>query len=140
RLWPRLPDWNVPPGKNWGDLTTRGQVLATGLGNYYAQWYRQNAWPKGFNVYLLADTDRRNIDTAAALAVGFQQGGIPKPTVTPASFSPNAKVDPLFHPFKAGCGVPNPASMAKTVANIDKERRLLAQKYALSFTELWRVL
>ncbi|MEY2508971.1 MAG: 4-phytase / acid phosphatase [Verrucomicrobiota bacterium] len=140
QLWPSINDWNVPSGKGWGDLTTRGQVLATGLGNYYAQWYRQNAWPQGFKVYLLADTDARTIDTAAALAVGFQQGGIPKPTVTPASYSPNAKVDPLFHPFKAGCGVPSPTPMAKTIAKIDKERRLLAQKYALSFKELWKVL
>ncbi|MEY2575234.1 MAG: 4-phytase / acid phosphatase, partial [Verrucomicrobiota bacterium] len=63
--WPDLADWNVPSGKTWGDLTTRGQVLATALGSYYAEWYKtKNAWPGGFSVYLWADTDQRTIDTA----------------------------------------------------------------------------
>ena len=67
--WPTLPDWNVPPDRSWGDLTTRGRVLVTALGRYYAEWYRKkNAWPEGFKVYLWADTDQRTVDTADALA------------------------------------------------------------------------
>lgn len=137
--WPSI-EWAVPTGKSWGDLTSRGQVLATGLGNYYASWYRkENAWPTGFKVYLLADSDARTIDTAQALADGFQQGRTPKQDVSLNHLTKGTS-DPLFHPFKAGCGVPSPTPLAQTVANINAGRKADAQKFALSFKELWRVL
>src|ERR1700704_697456 len=121
--WPDLPAWKVPPTKGWGDLTTRGQVLATALGRYYAQWYGKNGWPAGFKVYLWADTDQRTVDTADALDPGLQTGGILKKNITVRCLTTNLSkknVDPLFHPFQAGCGTPNPNKLAITVANIEK--------------------
>jgi 4-phytase / acid phosphatase len=138
--WPDLADWNVPPNKTWGDLTTRGQVLATALGSYYAEWYKtKNAWPGGFSVYLWADTDQRTIDTAEALAQGFRQGGPPNQDVT-VGFLQTKTADPLFHPFKAGCGIPDPKALANSVANIEKGRRQAAQKLAPNFDQLETVL
>jgi 4-phytase/acid phosphatase len=136
--WPDLAAWSVPPTKGWGDLTTRGQVLATALGRYYAQWYGKNAWPAGFKVYLWADTDQRTIDTAEALNQGFQQGSIPKRNITVKS-SPNG-VDPLFHPFNAGCGIPDPNTLEQTVTKINKGREEAAQKLKSSFEDLYGVL
>jgi 4-phytase / acid phosphatase len=141
--WPSLKDWDVPEGKTWGDLTKRGQVLATALGSYYAQWYTKNGWPGGFKVYLWADTDQRTIDTAKALDNGFQQGGIPQKNITVKSLptpSPTPPVDPLFHPFKAGCGTPDPKTLGQTVTDIKKGGQLWAQKLEASFKELYRVL
>jgi 4-phytase/acid phosphatase len=137
--WPDLPDWKVPPTKGWGDLTTRGQVLATALGRYYAQWYGKNAWPAGFQVYLWADSDPRTVDTADALNQGFQAGGVLQKNITVKSL-PEKKVDPLFHPFQAKCGNPDSNKLAVTVANIEKGRKQAAQKLESSFDDLYGVL
>ena len=132
--WPTLPQWGAT---QWGYLTLHGRDLATALGTYYAKWYTaKNAWPNGFKAYLWADTDPRNIDTAKALAQGFQQGGIPN---VPVSSSPNGR-DPLFHPFQAGCGAPDQNKLEETVTNINKARQEAAQELAPMFEDLYRVL
>jgi 4-phytase/acid phosphatase len=141
--WPSIAEWNVPSDRNWGDLTNRGRVLATALGSYYAQWYTKNGWPRGFKVFLWADTDRRTIDTAEALDTGFQQGGIPKGNITVESLptpSPTPPVDPLFHPFQAGCGTPDAKTLGQTVTDIKKGAQLWAQKLEARFKELYGVL
>ena len=142
--WPTIADWNVPSDRNWGDLTTRGRVLATALGSYYADWYRKkNAWPEGFKIYLWADTDQRTVDTADALARGFEQSRIPKQDVTVRCLQTNLaakNVDPLFHPFQAGCGKPDQNTLASTAAKIEQGRKQAAQKFKSTFEDLYGVL
>ncbi len=139
--WPPYPsDWGA---KNWGDLTKRGQVLATKLGSYYAGWYNKNAWPAGFNVFLWTDTDQRTIDTAEALADGFRKG-IPKPNVTvalmPINLLPAITVDPLFHPFKAGCGTPDSGKLNEIAKDINDKWRSWLNTYKTQFDQLYAVL
>lgn len=143
--WPDIQDWRMPPDKTWGDLTSRGQVLATALGNYYATWYRKKAWNGGFKVYLWADTDPRTIDTADALSQGFVQGGLPSADVTFRFVAskldcPTITPDPLFHPFRAKCGVPDPTALDEAIKRINRQREDAETKYASNFDDLYNVL
>jgi 4-phytase/acid phosphatase len=103
--WPMLDEWHpVGLGPAWSDLTEHGWYLANLLGQYYAKHYRDQLGDR-FKVFLWADVDRPTRDTADALAWGFRtQGSI---NVTVAALPMVARVDPLFHPFRAQCGTPN---------------------------------
>jgi 4-phytase/acid phosphatase len=144
--WPTLTEWGAA---KWGYLTPHGHDLAKALGNYYAEWYRNNGWPGGFKVYLWADTDQQTLDTADALFQGFEQGRIPKENVTvrckmaqlSTKNDPSPKnADPLFHPFEAGCGTPNRNILEETVTKINTSRQEAAQELESRFAELYRVL
>src|SRR6266576_1953331 len=142
--WPELSQWGAT---NWGYLTRHGHDLAKALGNYYAKWYTtKDGWPQGFKAYLWADTDPRTIDTANALAQGFELGGIPEQDVTlrflETKFTdpPTITADPLFHPFKAKCGSPDTNKLEQTVAKINKPREEAAKNLRSSFEDLYGAL
>lgn len=134
--WPRTPsDWQA---KNWGDLTRRGTQLARDLGQDYARSYKRD-WPGGFKVYLWADVDQRNQDTASALADGFRK----EQRVTVIVDHRSAGPDPLFHPFKAHCGIPEPAELDRVVRNINNSWQQWATSkdyYADELNQLYDVL
>ena len=130
--WPGLSDWGAA---DWGDLTEHGKLLATALGRYHAGAYK-DAWPGGFNVFLWADVDPRTRDTAAALERGFRAAGIPDVTVA----SSEAKVDPLFHPFKAGCGEPDAGRLERIADRIRSHWQSWASRYQTGFHQLGDVL
>ena len=111
QCWPAKPsDWGA---KHWGDLTAHGQLLAVHVGEYYSDRYR-NSLPPPFRVFLWTDVDDRTLATAEALATGFRKRGVaPKDVMVasrPVTVRPDKDADrdpdPLFHPFKAGCGTP----------------------------------
>ena len=105
------PSWPVPSGH----LTPRGAELAKLLGAYYRKYYaarglfRAEACPPLGAVSAWADVDQRTLVTAQSLLDGM----FPGCNLAPSSLG-DAKVDPLFHPTRAGvCRVdPNQASQA----------------------------
>jgi 4-phytase/acid phosphatase len=126
--WPDLvADWHVRPD-GWGDLTPVGAAAAEALGAYYARTYLAN-WPNGFKAYLWADAeDERTRETAQALARGLRTSNVD----AEVGFLPAGTTDPLFHPFKAGCGTPDAARLQKIAAGINRHWLLwrLARKRA----------
>jgi 4-phytase/acid phosphatase len=128
--WPDLVnDWHVDCKTCWGDLTPQGARAAKALGACYASYYSQNsAWPNGFKAYLWADgEEERSRETAKALALGLQDQNITvevyssegKIDPSQGKDSAKGKVDPLFHPFKAGCGTPDPRKLQPIVDDIN---------------------
>lgn len=123
--WPPCSEWTggipcgtltpTPPGRgsDWGYLTPHGATAVTLLGGWYGRTY-SNAWGKSFKAYLWADVDERTVKTAAALASGFGKSGI---SVTVGSL-PSQNADPLFHPFKIPCGIPDPKTLSKIAGEI----------------------
>ncbi len=93
------PSWPVPPGY----LTPRGAQLAELLGAFYRQYYTERGlfeWqgcPSSGAVVTWADVDQRTRVTAQSLLDGMFPGCNIKP-----KYRVNAKIDPLFHPTRAG--------------------------------------
>ena len=148
RKWPTLEDWKAMPmsppdcdkGAGWGYLTTRGQTVVQGLGAYYGDHYLK-AWKNGFNVYLWADSgNQRTRETANALKMGFKNSGIPESRITLKWQQPDCSTDPLFHPFKAGCGVPDPKTITDAIHSIEKGRKDAEKNFKANFEELYRLL
>jgi len=144
--WPALADWGVmkptgecDPGNGWGYLTAHGEALARGLGNYYGRYYQQNGLSKGFSVYLWADAaNQRTRATAYALAAGFRNVG--NQNVTVASL-PACAVDPLFHPFQAGCGTPDAVKLKAFAGEINSGwLKWVESTYSSEFRELYLLL
>ena len=134
--WPDLvADWHVR-ADGWGDLTPGGAAAARALGVYYARTY-STKWPNGFKAFLWADAgDERTRETAQALARGLRASNVE----AEVGFLPAGTTDPLFHPFKAGCGTPDAARLHNIVADINRNWLLwrLARKRA--FGELSAIL
>jgi 4-phytase/acid phosphatase len=93
------PSWPVPPGH----LTPRGADLARLLGVYYRDYYAaqglvpaEGCPPPGV-VLARADVDQRTRVTAQSLLEGMFPGCSIEP-----NYRADAKVDPLFHPTRAG--------------------------------------
>jgi 4-phytase/acid phosphatase len=105
------PSWPVPSGH----LTPRGAELAKLLGAYYRKYYvarglfGTEGCPAPGAVSAWADVDQRTLVTAQSLLDGM----FPNCNLAPSSLR-DAKVDPLFHPTRAGvCRVdPDEASRA----------------------------
>jgi len=147
--WPNLKAWNVmgPDCENkdnkdeegWGYLTTHGQEIATGLGTYYGNHYKQGTWSSGFKVYFWADAEnQRTRHTAMALAQGFKDAGIPD--VRMESLKPCSS-DLLFHPFNSGCGTPDPRRLADIASHIRKSwQPTWTDRYKAEFDQLFRAL
>jgi hypothetical protein len=133
--WPSLQDWAGDKCANWGDLTPHGATAVTLLGAWYGRNYSK-AFGPGFKAYLWADTDERTEKTAAALATGFGASGV---TVKVESLSP-AALDPLFHPFKAKCGTPDPDELNRIVKEIKENHRQWLDEFADPLGKLERVL
>ncbi len=93
------PAWPVPSGH----LTPRGATLATLLGAYYRDYYgalgmfMADHCPRADRLLAWADLDQRTLATANALLDGM----FPGCRVAVGSVT-DAKVDPLFHPTRAG--------------------------------------
>ena len=115
--WPDLEkDWGVGPGR-WGDLTPHGIQALKALGAYYGSYYLQHGWPQGFKAYLWADSaDERTRETANALDEGLRQR--PDVDVKVEFLKPAGTTDPLFHPFTAMCGTPDPKQLQQIVDGI----------------------
>jgi hypothetical protein len=124
--WPALTDWKVmgadcDKGNGWGYLTIHGQRVVHGLGKYYGEHYKRGAWSNGFNIYLWADAEnQRTRETAKALKAGFKDAGIQDAKITVASL-PACTTDPLFHPFKLHCGMPNGDKLKEFAAEINED-------------------
>lgn len=97
-LWSQKtwPSWPVAKG----ELTPRGAKLITGMWENIGQKLRENdilakdSCPR--NIYVRADVDERTRATAAAILNGLAPGCGLNYSVA------KAKIDPLFHPVKAG--------------------------------------
>lgn len=130
--WPTTAQWGV---QNWGDLTPRGVGLVKALGFDYAQTY-QKKFPTGFKAFLWADNARRTLATAQALREGFKAGNV-SATVQSRDRSP----DPLFHPFEAQCGIPDPACLKSITDKINANwQTWIGSKFGPQFRELSSVL
>lgn len=139
KAWPILPDWTpLDSRKTWGDLTLHGFRVARAIGRDYARYYCGTGCENGYKVYLWADVDARTQDTAAALRDGFMDKGVRRENIAVGVSS--SKVDPLYHPFKAGCGTPAPAAIDAAVSEIDALRKQSMVKYAQTFQRLYGVL
>ena len=105
------PSWSVPPGY----LTQRGAELARLLGGYYRESYvaqgllPAQGCPPG-DVFAWADVDQRTRATAEALLKGM----FPDCGLTPGHRT-DAKIDPLFHPTRAGTCRIDPAQAREAV-------------------------
>ncbi len=106
------PAWPVPPGF----LTPRGAELARLLGAYYRDYYAgrglvpaQGCPPPG-DIFAWADVDQRTRATAEALLAGM----FPDCGLAPGHLA-GAKVDPLFHPTRAGICRIDPARARQAV-------------------------
>lgn len=111
--WPTIEDWGLSD-KQWGFLTPHGATAVKVLGGCYGSYYK-TVWPSGFKAYLWADSqDERTLATAAALREGMERRDI---DVTIESL-PAGATDPLFHPFTAMCGTPEPTELQRIVEHI----------------------
>jgi 4-phytase/acid phosphatase len=152
--WPELKDWKVmvnpnecDPGKGWGYLTIHGQQIATGLGHYYGNYYKQGPWSNGFKkVYFWADAqNQRTRETAKALAQGFIDADIPSGDVKVDWLKPIKPLGPcpadlLFHSFEEGCGRPDTRTLAGITSDINKNWQIWTQSYKAQFDQLFRTL
>jgi 4-phytase / acid phosphatase len=106
------PSWPVPSGH----LTPRGAELAKVLGAYYREYYATQSLfpadtcPPSGAVLAWADIDQRTLVTAQSLLDGM----FPGCNLAPGSLV-DAKVDPLFHPTRAGVCRVDPARARRAV-------------------------
>lgn len=113
-LWSQKP-WPVWPVEK-GDLTPRGSHLVTamwsniGLRLAKMGLLPENTCPPQSAIFVRADVDERTRATAAALLAGFG----PNCNLGYAVLQ-GVKVDPLFHPVKAGLFHFNPVSAATDI-------------------------
>ncbi|MGH9395547.1 MAG: histidine-type phosphatase [Terriglobia bacterium] len=100
------PAWDVPPGY----LTPHGKKLMELLGAYYRAYYSkqgilpEEGCPPPHEVWLRADNEQRTIESAIGLAAGLAPGCNIK-----VHSLPEGQPDPLFKPFKAKLGIPDPS-------------------------------
>lgn len=100
-LWSQKtwPEWPV----KHGDLTPRGSQLVTAMWqNIATELIKLNilpdqSCPNPRDIYIRADVDERTRATAAAILEGIAPN-----CKLGYAVLPNVKVDPLFHPLKAG--------------------------------------
>lgn len=114
-----LNSWSQKEWPKWpvkhGDLTTRGAELVTAMWeNLRPEFNEQKLLPNGqcpppHAVYVRADTDERTQATAAAILDGLA------PDCGLGYAVMDEKIDPLFHPVKAGLYQFNPVSAATSV-------------------------
>lgn len=135
--WPGVDDWGA---LDWGFLTKHGGEVVTTLGRYYATSYRKSFGGADFSVFLWADVDQRTRATASALAAGFTASGLKHVEVQ--SLPPGATLDPLFHPFKSGCGTVNVAELDKitNIIRADANDWWTQPPYVAAATQLTTVL
>jgi 4-phytase/acid phosphatase len=106
------PTWPVPSGH----LTPRGAELAKLLGAYYREYYAAQGLfpargcPPTGRVVAWADVDQRTLVTAQSLLDGM----FPGCNLAPGSLI-NEKMDPLFHPRRAGVCRVDPARARRSV-------------------------
>src|SRR5436309_122979 len=121
------PSWPVPAGF----LTPRGAELARLLGAYYRDYYAaQGLLPaqgcaQPGEIFAWADVDQRTRVTAEALLAGmFPDCGLK------AGYRADAKVDPLFHPTRAGVCRLDPARAKQSVLDrVGGDFTALTSKY-----------
>ena len=106
------PSWAVPSGH----LTPRGAELAKLLGAYYREYYAAqgllpaSGCPPTGRVVAWADVAQRTLVTAQSLLDGM----FPGCNLAPGSLT-DAKIDPLFHPTRAGVCKLDPARARRSV-------------------------
>ncbi len=111
--WSQKP-WPVWPVKK-GDLTQRGASLVTAMWKNFHSILAEkgiipeNTCPKPDSIYIRADSDERTRATAYAMIQGLGPGCSLSYAVL------NEKIDPLFHPVKAGLFHFSPAQTATDI-------------------------
>ena len=106
------PTWPVPSGH----LTPRGAELAKLLGAYYREYYAAQGLfpargcPPTGRAVAWADVDQRTLVTAQSLLDGM----FPGCNLAPGSLI-DEKMDPLFHPTRAGVCKIDPARARRSV-------------------------
>jgi len=127
--WPPTPqDWGA---RDWGELTTRGGMIVSHLGEYYGTHYTA-IWPAGMKAYLWADVDPRTKDTALALQAGMAR----QPRVDVTVEFRDGGTDPLYHPFKSACGVPAAGELTRIAQALDRDDASLVAKYQPELGEI----
>lgn len=121
------PDWPVAKG----ELTPRGARLVTAMWADIRPKFNaagllpENQCPRAESVYVRADTDERTKATAVALLDGLA------PDCGLGYAAVDDKIDPLFHPVKAGLYCFNPIDVATDVLTMtDGGLDALAEDFA----------
>lgn len=114
-----LEMWSQKPWPEWpvakGELTPRGARLVSAmwanLKPYLAEngALPENACPRQADIYVRADVDERDKATAAAILAGLA------PDCKLGFVASSDKIDPLFHPVKAGLYKYDPIPAATSV-------------------------
>jgi hypothetical protein len=136
--WPSLGAWGAA---TWGDLTSHGKELMTSLGGFYASRYGRGRGAD-YRVFLWSDVDRRTVDTAQGLADGFRSAGnrvtvSSLPVDLTLAGAKSETKDPLFHPFAASCGNPDPVMLGAIATDINQQWRSWVDKSWADFNRLW---
>lgn len=132
--WPKPADWKAG---DWGFLTSHGVAVAGALGFDYGKYYGK-LLPANAKAFLWADAgDERTVSTAGALVQGMNQAKLPATTGDGGKES----VDPLFHPFKARCGVADATKLDRIANDItDNAQRYIEVTYSVPFGQLYKTL
>jgi 4-phytase / acid phosphatase len=136
------PTWLVASP---GDLTPRGEGLATLMGEYYRQHFAAlglqsvNGCPGQNEVYVWADVDQRTRHTGN----GLLAGAFPGCGLYAQHLHPTNQIDPLFHPVGFGvCKVDKDRARDEILkaAGGSLEHALHQQPYGGTMTKLQAVL
>lgn len=133
------PSWPVGPG----DLTPRGQQLATIMGGYYRGLFAQaglltaSGCPRANDIYLWSDVEQRTRLSAQAMLEGMYPGCGVKLHMKP---DPD-KDDPVYHPTTTGvCRVDGPTARSAILGRIGGDFTGVMKAHAEQFAKLQSVL
>ena len=134
-----LAQWSARPWPAWtvgrGELSARGAALAEPMGRAYGARLGLAACPQPGEISLYADVDERTRATAAALARGLSAACPPRVA------SASGKLDPLFHPVKAGvCALDAGKARTAMLAAAGGDLARYADRQAASLTLIQQAL
>jgi 4-phytase/acid phosphatase len=132
------PKWETAPSVQ----TPHGNQLIAAMGDYYRQRFLRSGLLSGDPavdgplVFLRADNDQRTIETARIIGRALVPVG--EPDVHALA---EGTVDPLFRPFRAGVGHPDPdLAAAAVLGRLGGDPRNIERTYAKQFAELKDIL
>jgi 4-phytase/acid phosphatase len=132
------PKWETEPSVQ----TPHGNQLVATMGDYYRQRFLRSGLLSGDPaadgplVFLRADNDQRTMETARIIGRALVPAG--EPDVHALG---SGTVDPLFRPFRAGVGHPDPElAAAAVIGRLGGDPRNIERAYARQFSELKDIL